>query len=53
MSGTYKFYIGRCRECDKEDYYPLYLYKHKTKSKCKYCGDIVYIDKTETFEDKK
>lgn len=53
MAGTYKFYIGRCIECDKEDIFPTYLYINSNTSICKYCNGKVYIDKTETFKGKK
>jgi hypothetical protein len=52
MPGTYKFYIGRCVECDKEDFFPIYLYKNSNTSTCEYCGGTVYIDKSETFKGK-
>lgn len=50
MVGTYKFYIGRCNDCDKEDYYPIYNHQNKDTTECGFCGGEVYIDKSETFK---
>ena len=53
-SGTYKFYIGYCCDCDKSDIFPEYLYKNKQTAICQYCNEgTVYIDKTETYKGKK
>ena len=52
-SGTYKYYIGTCADCDKTDYFPEFMYKYIQICKCEYCGGKVFIDKSDVYIGKK